>query len=119
MTLRVIGRNISQVMASRIIQLVSQMKITLYPKNMIQRFNGLFRAVVAGELSQLKTISIQGNPSSISPEELSQVVVSIEECNLGAHITTDLLSVVLDKIIETKDLKLKRLSCNILDYNGQ
>ena len=97
----------------------------------------LFRAIFAGEISQLKKLwSLFSGPACyccsssevlnfprvnvcvcveaisldpIDPELFSEVVIRLEECVLRDIIlSTDHHRAVLNKIIETEDLKLKR-----------
>ena len=104
--------NISQVMENRVIQLVSGIELHelyFFNQSLLER---LFLAVVAGELSQLKKIRISDDISFISPELLSQAVVRLEEFEhelCYSELSTDQLRAILDKIIQTEDLKLKIL----------
>ena len=96
-------------MDSRIIQLVPRIDFSYGTEGTVEP---LLRAVVTGELSQLKIIYAPNDHlslSSISPELISQAVVRLEECNLRSSLTTDQVRAILDKIIGMEDLKLKRL----------
>ena len=115
MRLRVDNGNVSEVMKSKIIKLVSGIEwydVSQKKKN-LRIIERLIRAVVNNELSQLKTVLFQYqfryDLSSISPELVSQAVVRLEECDLlGSKLSTDQARAILDKIIDTEDLKLKR-----------
>ena len=71
----------------------------------------VFRAIVAGKLSLLKIIRSKNNLclSSINPELFSEAVIRLEVFDgENIHLSTDHYRAILDKIIETEDLKLKR-----------
>ena len=105
--------NVSEVLQSRIIQLVSRIHFSGFASTqstdeMLEQF---FRAIVAGELSQLKTVywECDLSRSSISPELMSEAVVRLEEFYVHSKLSTDKAKAILEKIIETEDLKLKKL----------
>ena len=105
--------NVSEVLQSRIIQLVSYIQFSGFASTqstdeMLEQF---FRAIVAGELSQLKTVSwdCDLSLSSISPELMSEAVVRLEEFYVHSKLSSDKTKAILEKIIETEDLKLKKL----------
>ena len=107
--------NVSQVMQSRIIQLVPVIefkeKIYLSHDQVAGMVEQLFRALVAGELSQLKKLqdSTCGNLdlSSIDADLFSEAVIRLEDFYHYSTVSTDSHRAVLNKIIETEDLKLK------------
>ena len=62
---------------------------------------------MAGELSQLKIILI----ISIDSELLSQSMVRLVECHLcNSELSTNLVRAILASIVETENMKIKRLS---------
>ena len=78
----------------------------------------LFRAIVAGELPQLKTLwnftFTYPDSSSIDLELISEAVIRLEDCHLGPlTLSADQHRAILNKIIDTKDLKLKRYHIDI------
>ena len=65
---------------------------------------------MAGELSQLKIILII-LIISIDSELLSQSMVRLEECHLCHYeLSTNLVRAILANIVETENMKIKRLS---------
>ena len=65
---------------------------------------------MAGELSQLKIILII-LIISIDSELLSQSMVRLEECHLcHSELSTNLVRAILANIVETENMKIKRLS---------
>jgi len=117
--LKVDNGNVSEVRKSKIIKLVSRIEFEVVSRNKkyLRTFERLIRAVVNNELSQLKTITTRTTGfrydlSSISPELLSQAVVRLEECDLNdSKLSSEQVKAVLEKIIDTEDLKLKRFFC--------
>ena len=109
--------NVIEVMQSRVIKLVAEFKFSRLASNqktdaMLEQF---FTAIAAGELSQLKTVSWRDCDlslfSSISPELMSEAVVRLEQSDLEySELSTDQVRAILDKIIKTEDLKLKKLN---------
>ena len=114
MFMRVGYSNVSEVMESRIIKLVDKIKIgILASTTTVEMLKKLFHAVVLSQLPQLKiirqfSVSSQCDLSSIDPELLSQAVLRLEEFYVEVKLTTDQKRAILDKIIETEELKLKR-----------
>ena len=105
--------NVSEVLQSRIIQLVS--RIDFYGHDSVQSTDEMleqfFRAIVAGELSQLKTVywAFDLSLSSICPELMSEAVVRLEKFYVHSKLSFDKTKAILEKIIKTEDLKLKKL----------
>ena len=114
MRLNVHKENISKVLTSRIIKLVSGIKFESLGLNekTVRILEHFLSAVVAGELSQLKIIMMAGcDLSSVDSELLSQSVVGLEECHLcHSELSTNMVRAILTNIVETEDLKIKRLS---------
>ena len=106
--------NVSEVMQSRVIKLVPEIKFGDLNQNQqaLGMLAQLFSTLVAGDLSQLQKITFDScDFSSISPELFSQSVIRLEECDLrGSDLSTIQIRAILDKIIQTKELKLQKLS---------
>ena len=96
-------------MNSSIIQLVPM--IQFCAQFNAQCLEQLLRAVVASELPQLKNLKITHlSDPSINPELLSEAVVRLEEFALTmSGLSTDQHRAILDRIVDTEDLRLKRL----------
>ena len=108
--------NVDQVMESRIIQLVPQLSVSrnLRTQNIFRIFNRIFKAVSERELPHLRRIECGYDYLSyydmtfIDPALLSLTIVGLEEVDLtGCVLSTEQLTAVLLRVIETKDLKLK------------
>ena len=117
--------NFSQVMQSRIIKLVPKIELKGENDQVAGMVEQLFRAIVAGELSQLKEFSggrfEDINLSSIEAELFSEAVIRLEDCFLSrstVSLSTDQHRAILDKIIETEDLKLKKYDVNQRHLSG-
>ena len=103
-------RNFREAINSRIIQLMPEIRVSQLLRNDVEE---LLVEVAGGRLPQLKTIVGDNSTdfSSIDPELFSQAVVQLEKCNLQQwNLSNSQLEVIMNKIIETEDLKLKCLA---------
>ena len=108
-----------KVMKSRIIQLVSEIEVSVgrVNSNLINMIEKLFNSIVSGKLPQLKIILTRGykcyrnfNLCSLSPELISQTVIRLEKCDFKMfNFSANQIRTILDNIIQTKHLKLKEL----------
>ena len=84
----------------------------------------LFKALVAGELSQLKKFLDKKSfgylgLSEMDAELYSEAVIRLENCNLSRmYVSTDQHRAVLNKIIESEPLKLKEYYTEIYYLKG-
>ena len=111
-------RNFREAINSRIIQLMPEIRVSQLLRNDVEE---LLVEVAGGRLPQLKTIVGDNSTdfSSIDPELFSQAVVQLEQCNLEhCNLSNSQLEAIMNKIIETEDLRLKCLEVdwrNLLD----
>lgn len=141
--LEVDGDNLNQVLGSRILQLVTEIRLNCWDQKATKIRTGekIFTAIASGEVSQLRKIDhlksnfrekARRHPLKLkdddgrnlihfpilqcSPELLSQAADRLEEINLGSCTLPTLQTrALLAKIIDSEDLKLKTLC---LDGSG-
>ena len=107
--------NLTEVLQSGIIRLVSEMVIFGDEDENADSVGvePFLRAVVAGELPQLKAVSIwccDLSQASFGPELIAEAVVNLKECDLGrTDLPTGWRRAILDKIIEAEHMRLGRL----------